>query len=436
MSFLDKYFGISKSGSSLYNEVVAGIVTFFAMSYILFANPAILAETGMDKSALFTATALASIFGCLAMGIYAKLPFALAPGMGLNAFFAYTICIALGYTWQFALTAVLVEGVIFFLLSLFNLRILIVNLVPKNLQLAFCPGIGLFIALIGLQQAGLIEIHEKTMITFGDITKPHVQLACVGIVIMGVLYVKKVYGGMLFGVLLLTAISLPLGITKIDSLFSLPPPVSGILLKFNFSEILSYDFICITILLLSVDIFDTMGTFLGVSNAANGMLDNSGSMKNTKKAFIADSLATIFGATVGTSTTTTYVESSAGVSIGGRTGIASIATAFCFVVALFAFPLLSAVPQSAIAVMLIFAGCSMFMSLPLRAMDFSDYSEAIPAFLTIIMISFSYSIAEGISFGILSYVFINTLSGNFKKVSIGTYFLAAFFITRYFVFKL
>ncbi|MDR1830361.1 MAG: NCS2 family permease, partial [Candidatus Fibromonas sp.] len=283
---------------------------------------------------------------------------------------------------------------------------------------------------------GLIEIHEKTIITFGDITKPNVQLACVGIVIMGVLYVKKVYGGMLFGVLLLTAISLPLGITKIDSLFSLPPPVSGILLKFNFSEILSYDFICITILLLSVDIFDTMGTFLGVSNAANGMLDSGGSMKNTKKAFIADSLATIFGAAVGTSTTTTYVESSAGVSIGGRTGIASITTAFCFTVALFAFPLLSAVPQSAIAVMLIFAGCSMFMSLPLKAIHLSDYSEAIPAFVTIIMISFSYSIAEGISLGILSYVFINTLSGNFKKVNIGTYFLALFFIMRYFVFKL
>ncbi len=436
MNFFDKYFGISKSGSTLYTEVVAGITTFFAMSYILFANPAILAETGMEKSALFTATALAAIFGCLVMGIYARLPFALAPGMGLNAFFAYTVCLALGHTWQFALAAVFVEGIIFFLLSVFNLRHLIIRLIPKNLQLAFCPGIGLFIAFIGLQHAGLIEIHEKTMITFGNITNPDVLLACLGILILGILYVKKVQGGMLFGVLLLTAIGLPFGITKINMLFSLPPSISGTVLKFDFSEILSYDFISITILLLSVDIFDTMGTFVGVSNTADGMLDKSGDMKNSKKAFIADSLATVFGAAVGTSTTTTYVESSAGISCGGRTGVTSIATAFCFAIAIFAFPLLSAVPKSAIAVMLIFAGYSMVMSKPLKSIDFDEYSESVPAFITIIMIPFTFSIVEGISFGILSYVLINTFSGNFRKMNIGIYILAIFFIMRYAVFKL
>jgi AGZA family xanthine/uracil permease-like MFS transporter len=436
MSFFGKYFGVAESGSTVYRELVAGVVTFLSMSYILFANPAILSETGMDKSALFTATALAAIFGCLVMGIYAKLPFALAPGMGLNSFFSYTICLSLGHTWQFALTVVFVTGIIFFLLSLFNLRAIITKLIPKNLQLAFGPGIGLFIAFIGLRQAGIIEVRENAVSSFGNITDPHVLLTCLGVVIMGVFFVKKIYIGMLFGVILLTVISLLFGITEINSFFSVPNSISGIALQFDFSEILSYDFICLVLLFLSTDIFDTAGTFLSISRANEDMLDSTGSMKNIRKAFIADSLSSAFGAMVGTSTTTVYIESSTGVSVGGRTGIASIVTAFCFIIALFSFPLLSAVPKSAVAAMLIFAGYNIFMNSPFKSMDFKDYSESIPVFITIIMLPLSNSIVEGISFGILSYVFINCFSGNYKKVGIGTCILAAFFIGRYAIFKM
>ena len=430
MRFLENYFEITKKGSNIYKESVAGITTFFAMSYILLVNPIILAETGMDKSAQFTATALAAIFGTLVMGVYARLPFALAPGMGLNTFFAYTICLSLGHNWSFALAAVFVEGIIFFILSIFDLRKLVVSLIPKSLQLAFCPGIGLFIASIGLQQARIIEMHENNM-RFGNITDPNVLLACLGILVIGVFYVKRIYTGMVVGIVLLTIISLSFGLTQIDSFFSMPPSVSSIMLKFDFSGIWSYDFICLVFLLLSVDIFDTMGTLLGVSNATEGMTDENGSPKNIKKAFVADSLATIFGAMAGTSTTTTYIESSTGVSVGGRTGITSIVTAFCFVIALFSFPMLSAVPSAAVSAMLIFAGYNMFMSQSFKNMDFKDYSESVPAFITMIVMPFSHSIVEGISFGVLSYVLINGISRNLKKISIGTYFIAIFFAARY-----
>jgi len=430
MNFLENYFGIAKNGSTIYKELVAGITTFFAMSYILFVNPTILAEAGMDKSAQFTATALAAIFGTLVMGIYAKLPFALAPGMGLNTFFVYTICLSLGHSWSFALGAVFVEGIIFFLLSIFDLRRLVVSLIPRSLQVAFCPGIGLFITSIGLQQARIIEMHENS-IRFGNITDPSVLLACLGILVIGVFYVKKIYAGMIVGIILITIISLSFGLTQIDSFFSLPPSVSGTMFKFDFSEILSYDFICLVLLLLSVDIFDTMGTLLGVSNATENMVDEDGHPKNIKKAFVTDSLATIFGAIAGTNTTTTYIESSTGISVGGRTGITSIVTALCFVIALFSFPMLHAVPPAAVSAMLIFAGYNMFMSQSFKNMDFKDYSESVPAFITMIIMPFSHSIVEGISFGVLSYVLINGISRNFRKINIGTYFIAAFFAVRY-----
>jgi len=430
MKFLENYFGIAKSGSNIYKELVAGITTFFAMSYILFVNPTVLAETGMDKSAQFTATALAAIFGTFVMGAYARLPFALAPGMGLNTFFAYTICLSMGHSWSFALGTVFVEGVIFFILSIFDLRKIMVNLIPKSLQLAFCPGIGLFIASIGLQQARIIEMHENS-IKFGNITDPNVLLACLSILVIGIFYVKKIYAGMIVGIILITVISLSFGLTQIDSFFSMPPSVFGIIFEFDFSEILSYDFICLVFLLLSIDIFDTMGTLLGISNATEGMADKNGSPKNIKKAFVADSLATIFGAMAGTSTTTTYIESSTGVSVGGRTGITSIVTAFCFAIALFSFPMLLAVPSAAVSAMLIFAGYNMFMSQSFKNMDFRDYSESVPAFITMIVMPFSHSIVEGISFGVLSYVLINGVSRNLKKISVGTYFIAAFFAARY-----
>jgi len=430
MKFLESYFGIAKSGSTIYRELVAGITTFFAMSYILFVNPTILAEAGIDKSAQFTATALAAIFGTFIMGVYARLPFALAPGMGLNTFFALTICLSLGHSWSFALGTVFVEGIVFFILSIFDLRRLVVGLIPRSLQLAFCPGIGLFIASVGLQQAKIIELHESGL-RFGNVTDPNVLLACLGILVIGVFYVKKIYAGMVAGIVLLTIISLSFGLTQIDSFFSAPPSISSIMLKFDFSEILSYDFICLVLLLLSIDIFDTMGTLLGVSNATEGMIDEDGSPKNIKKAFVADSLATVFGAMAGTSTTTTYIESSTGVSVGGRTGIASIVTAFCFVIALFSFPMLRAVPPAAVSAMLIFAGYNMFMSQSFKNMDFKDYSESVPAFITMIVMPFSHSIVEGISFGVLSYVLINSVSRNSKKISFGTYLMAAFFAVRY-----
>ena len=424
----EKYFKLKENGTNVRTEVIAGITTFLTMAYILAVNPGILSATGMDANALFTATALAAVVGTLVMALWAKLPFALAPGMGLNAFFAFSVVLGMGYSWQFALTAVLIEGIIFILMTIFNIREAIVDAIPKSIQTAISAGIGLFIAFIGLQNAGIIVNNDATLVHLGDITTGSALLALIGLVITSVLIIKKVKGDLLIGIIVTALIGIPMGITQMKGFASLPPSIEPIFFKFDFSQVFTFDMMIVVFTFLFVDIFDTLGTLVGVSRKAN-MLDKDGKVPNVKKAFMADAVGTTVGAMLGTSTVTTYVESAAGVSEGGRTGLTALVTALCFVAALFFAPLFIAIPGAATAPALILVG--LFMLSPIKELDLSDYSESIPAFITILAMPLAYSIAEGITLGALSYVLINMLAGNFKKLSIPMYILAVLFVLKY-----
>lgn len=424
----EKYFNFKQNGTNLRTEIIAGITTFLTMAYILAVNPNILSATGMDQAALFTTTALAAIVGTLVMAFWAKLPFALAPGMGLNAFFAFTVVLGMGYSWQFALTAVLIEGVIFILLTIFNVREAIVNAIPKSVRLAISAGIGLFIAFIGLQNAGIVVNNEATLLSLGDITSGTALLGMIGLIITSVLVVKNVRGNLLIGIILTALIGIPMGLTQVKGFVNLPPSIEPIFFKFEFSNIFTFDMLIIVFTFLFVDIFDTLGTLVGVSTKAK-ILDKDGNVPRIKQAFMADAIGTSAGAILGTSTVTTYVESAAGVTVGGKTGMTAFVTAICFAVALFFSPVFLAIPGAATAPALILVG--LYMLEPIKQLDFSDFSESIPAFICIIAMPLAYSIAEGITLGVLSYVFINLISGNFKKISIGMYVLAVLFILKY-----
>ncbi|MGI6470000.1 MAG: NCS2 family permease [Paludibacteraceae bacterium] len=424
----ENYFKLKQNGTNPRTEIIAGITTFLTMAYVLAVHPNILSVTGMDKEALFTTTALASIIATLLMAFWAKLPFALAPGMGLNAFFAFTVVLGMGYSWQFALTAVLIEGVIFILLTLFNVREAMVNIIPKSMRLAISAGIGLFVAFIGLQNAGIVIKDETTFIGLGDITSGSALLGMIGLIITSVLVVKKVKGDLLIGIILTTLIGIPMGLTQINGFVNLPPSIEPIFFKFEFDHIFTFDMLIVVFTFLFMDIFDTLGTLVGVSTKAK-ILDKDGNVPRIKQAFMADAVGTTVGAMLGTSTVTTYVESAAGVTAGGKTGMTAFVTAICFAVALFFSPVFLAIPAAATAPALILVG--LYMLEPIKQIDFSDLSEVIPAFICIIAMPFAYSIAEGISLGVLSYVFINFISGNFKKITIGMYILAVLFILKY-----
>ncbi len=348
--------------------------------------------------------------------------------MGLNAFFAFSVVLGMGHTWQFALTAVLIEGVIFILLTAFNVREAIANAIPKSVKTAISAGIGLFIAFIGLQNAGIIVNHDATLVSLGNITSGTALLGLIGLIITSVLVVKKVKGDLLIGIILTALIGIPLGITQINGFISAPPSIEPIFFQFEFSEIFTFDMLIVVFTFLFVDIFDTLGTLVGVSTKA-GMLDKDGKIPNAKKAFMADAIGTTAGAMLGTSTVTTYVESAAGVSEGGRTGMTALITALCFAVALFFSPIFLAIPGAATAPALILVG--LYMLGPIKELEFTDFSETIPAFICIIAMPLAYSIAEGITLGVLSYVVINLIAGNFKKLSIGMYVLAVLFILKY-----
>jgi AGZA family xanthine/uracil permease-like MFS transporter len=425
---LEKIFKLTENKTSVRTEIIAGITTFLTMAYILAVNPNILSATGMNSGALFTATALSAIFATLVMAFWAKLPFALAPGMGLNAFFAFTVVLGMGHTWQFALTAVFIEGIIFILLTVFNIREAIVNTIPANLKKAISAGIGLFIAFIGLQNSGIVIKNDATLVHLGDITSGSALLAFIGLLITSALIVRKVKGDLLIGIIITALIGIPMGITQFKGIAGLPPSIEPIFMKFEFSKIFTLDMLLVVFTFLFVDIFDTLGTLVGVSGKAN-MLDKDGKIPNAKKAFMADALGTTVGAILGTSTVTTYVESAAGVSEGGRTGLTAFVTALCFIVALFFAPLFIAIPGAATAPALILVG--LFMLSPVKDIDLSDFSEAIPAFICIIAMPFTYSIAEGITLGMLSYVFIHVISGKFTKLTPAMYILAVLFILKY-----
>lgn len=427
---LEKLFGFDKNVTRVRTEILAGITTFLTMAYILAVNPNILSATGMDKGALFTTTVVASAFATLLMAFYAKLPFGLAPGMGLNAFFAYTVCLTMGYTWQFALTAVLIEGLIFILLTVTNLREKIVDAIPVTLKNAIGAGIGLFISFIGLQNAGIIVNNDATLISMGNITSGTALLGMIGLVVTSLLLVKGVRGALLFGILITTLIGIPMGITKFDGIFSTPPSIGPIFWQFEWHNIFTKEMIVVVFTFLFVDMFDTIGTLVGVTTKA-GMMDKNGKIPHLKQAFMVDAIGTTAGAMLGTSTITTFVESASGVGEGGRSGLTSFVTAVCFLLSLFFAPFFLSVPGAATAPVLILVGLMMMSSV--LKVNFADYSEAIPAFICIIFMPLAYSISDGIVLGMISYVLINLLTGKYKKLTIGMYILAAIFVLKFFV---
>lgn len=426
---LNKLFGFDPKQTTVRTEVLAGITTFLTMSYILAVNPAMFSELdGMPAGAVFTATALAAIVGCLAMAFWGKLPFGLAPGMGLNAFFVYTVCMGMGYSWQFALTAVFIEGLIFILLTISNVREAIVNAIPVNLRYAIGGGIGLFIAFIGLQNGGVIVDDPATLVTLGDITEGPALLTIIGLLVTGLLYAKNVRGAMLIGILVTTVIGIPMGITEFKGLLSAPESVAPIFCKFEWDHIFTLDMLVVVFTFLFIDMFDTVGTLIGVCTKAN-MVDQNGRIPRLKEAFMADAIATTAGAMLGTSTTTTYVESASGVSQGGRSGLTAFVIACCFAVTIFFSPLFLSIPASATAPVLVIVG--LLMLEPIHKIDFSDYSESIPAFICIVAMPFAYSISDGILLGMISYVLLNILCGKFKKITPAMFVLAVLFILKY-----
>lgn len=425
---LKKLFGFDERVTTVRTEVMAGITTFLTMAYILAVNPNILSTTGMDKGALFTTTVLASALTTLLMAFYAKLPFGLAPGMGLNAFFAYTVCLGLGYSWQFALTAVLIEGLIFILLTVTNLREKIVDCLPMTLKHAISAGIGLFIAFLGLQNAGIIVKNDATLVGLGNITTGPALLGIIGLVLTSVLLVKRVKGALLIGILLTTVLGIPLGITHFSGVVSTPPSIEPIFCQFEWHNIFTKEMVVVVFTFLFVDLFDTIGTLVGVTTKA-GMVTKDGKIPHLKQAFMVDAIGTTMGAALGTSTVTTFVESAAGVGEGGRSGLTAFVTAVCFLLALFLAPFFLAVPGAATAPVLILVGLMMISSV--KKIDFSDYSEAIPAFLCIVFMPMAYSISDGIVLGLMSYVLVNLISGKYKKLTLGMYILAVLFSFKF-----
>lgn len=426
--FLQRRFKLKENNTDTKTEVFAGLTTFMTMAYILIVNPGILSDAGMDWEGVFTATALSAAIATLLMAFLANYPFALAPGMGLNAFFTYSVVLGMSKSWQFALTAVFIEGIIFIILSLFKVREAIFNAIPINLKKGVSVGIGLFIALIGLSNAGIIQTGDGTILGLGNITSRGPLLSLIGLIIMGVLLAKKVKGALFFGIIITTIIGIPMGVTPLPEGFvKLPTSLQNVAFKFEWSSIFTFDMLIVLFTFLFVDIFDTVGTLVGVASKAN-MLDEKGKLPKVSQALFADAVGTTVGACLGTSTVTTYVESASGVAEGGKTGLTSFTTAIMFLLALFFSPIFSIIPGEATAPALVLVG--LFMMSPIKEIDLSDYTEAIPAFLTIIMMPFAYSIAEGIVFGIVSYVVLKLITGKYKDISIVMFILSILFIIK------
>ncbi|MEI3798972.1 MULTISPECIES: NCS2 family permease [Chitinophaga] len=439
---LAKFFRLSEHHTTVKKEVLAGLTTFSTMAYILAVNPSILSRTGMDFNALITATALAAAIGTLVMALYARLPIGVAPGMGLNAFFAYTIVSSMGYSWQFALTAVFLEGIIFIFLSMFRIREAIINSIPENLKHAISVGIGLLIALIGMANAGIIEtgMHhvgdgklDGVILKMGDVTSIGPLIALIGLIVSAVLMYRNVNAALLIGILAATVVGIPLGITHLPAngqLVSLPPSLAPVAFKLQFDKIFTLDMVMILFTLLMVNLFDTVGTLIGLCNKA-GLLDEKGRLPRAKQALMADAVGTTAAGLLGTSVVTAYVESASGIAAGGKTGLTALTVAVMFLLSLFFAPVFAMIPQAATAPALIIVG--MLMMGAVTKINFNDVTEAIPAFLAIVMMPYSYSIAEGIVFGMLSYVLLKVLTGQYKSISPVMYVLAVLFIITFFV---
>ena len=432
-SFL-KLLGFESGTHSVKTEVLAGLTTFLTMSYILAVNPQILSDAGMDKGAVFTSTVVTAALATLVMAFYAKIPFALASGMGLNAFFAYTLVLGSGYSWQQALTAVLVEGVIFILLTVFKIREALVNCIPINIRYAISAGIGLFVAFIGLRNGGVVAPNEATLIGLAPWTASSI-LALVGVILGGVLMVKNVKGGLFITILAVTIIGIPLGVTVLPEGFtpvSAPTSIESIAFKLDFSKLLVFDvnYIIIVFTLVFMDLFDTLGTLIGASAKA-GMVDKDGKINHINQALMADAIGTTCGALLGTSTVTTYVESTTGIAEGGRTGLTSFTVAMFFLASLFFSPIFLLIPAAATTSALVIVGVMMVETM--KNIKMTDFTEVIPCFITMVMMPFAYSISEGIVLGLLSYVLIKVLTGKAKELSIVMYILAVLFVLKYII---
>ena len=425
---MEKFFKLKERGTTVSKEVVGGITTFLAMAYILAVNPGMLSETGMPFGGVFTATAIASAIATLVMAFLANLPVALAPGMGLNAFFTYTVCFGMGCSWQFALTAVLLEGLLFILLSVFGVREAIINSIPASLRKAVAVGIGLFICLIGLTNGGVTASDTGTIIGFVNLNVPSALVAIIGLVITIVLFIMNVPGAILIGIILTTIVGIPFGVTTIPEgwkPFSLPE--APLLFQFEWSSVLTGKFFIVFFTFLFTDLFDTIGTLMGVTEQAK-LVDDKGNIPNAKGALLADAIGTVAGACLGTSTVTSFVESSSGVAAGARTGLSSVVTAVLFLLALFFTPLFALIPSAATAPALIFVGFLMMKSV--SSIDFEDITEGIPAFITIMVMPFAYSISKGIAFGMIAYVICKVAGKKFKDIPVVTWILAAVFIAN------
>lgn len=425
---MEKLFKMNARGTNVRREIVAGLTTFLAMAYILAVNPKMLANAGMDAGGVFTATALAACIATLVMAFTANLPIALAPGMGLNAFFAFTVVLGMGISWKTALTAVFLEGILFVVLSFFNVREAIIKAIPSNLKKAVAAGIGLFICFIGFQNAGIIVNNDATLVGLGNLTQGSAAVAMIGLALTAVLYALKIPGSILIGILITTLIGIPFGVTSVPANWTpVSMPAAPLLFQFDFSSIFTLDFFAVFFTFLFVDIFDTVGTLVGVSSEAH-IMDANGNVPRVKQALLSDAIGTVAGACLGTSTVTSYVESTAGVAAGGRTGMTALTTGVLFLLALFLSPLFLLVPGAATAPALIIVGFLMLKAV--TGINFNDVTEGLSAFITIVMMPFAYSIAEGIVWGIITYVFMKAATGKAKSIPVITWVLFVVFILR------
>jgi AGZA family xanthine/uracil permease-like MFS transporter len=427
-SFLDRYFGLTENGTNVRTEFIAGITTFLTMVYIVFVNPQILGNAGMDKGAVFVATCIAAAVSTLVMALYANYPIALAPGMGLNAFFAFTVVITYKYTWQQALAAVFCSGVIFLLLSIFRIREYIINAIPKNLKFAISAGVGLFLGIIALEQAKIVVAHPVTLVTLGDLKNPVALLCLLGFVLIAALNFRNIVGGTLIGILVVTFIGLPLGLAQYGGLVSLPPSLAPTFLQLDFSRVFELTFITVVFSFLLIDVFDNAGTLIGVTHRA-GLLDQDGNLPRMREALISDSFAAMFGAAIGTSTTTSYIESAAGVSAGGRTGLTAAFVALCFLLALFFAPLAGMIPAYASAAALLYVAC--VMTRGLAEMDWDDLTEYAPAVVAAVTMPLTYSIATGIGLGFITYALAKIIAGKFTEAKPAVVILAIIFAIKF-----
>ena len=425
---LEKYFSIDSHQTTVQKEVLAGVTTFITMAYIIFVNPQMMAQSGMDHGAIFVGTCLAAAIACFVMGLFANWPVGLAPGMGLNAFFTYTVVGEMGYSWEVALGSVFIAGVLFFIMSITPLRRWMLDSIPMNLRIAMGAGVGLFIGFIGLKNGGIIEANGATFLSLGDFTNPATLLAGLGFLLISILSIRKTPGAIIIGILAVTLMSIFLGLVKFEGVFALPPDISPVFLKLDIIGALDITMLSIIMSFLFVNLFDTAGTLFGVASRA-GLISDSGKIKNLDKALKADSSSSIFGSFLGCAPVTSYVESSAGIEAGGRTGITAIVVGLLFLLATFLSPLAAAVPAYATAGALIYVAILMLSGM--KTLDWNDQSELLPALVMIVMIPLTFSIANGIALGFLVYVAIKTFIGEIKQISSGAWFLTLIFVAKF-----